>query len=218
MKGFVLLSSLSFASGLLADGGMLKSTKTISADIVELIAGREIPEHQMHIWIDREGLAMEVNGVPGKSPHLIHLFNYKKNKSWVVSPEGKRFCELPKREEDNKIVGGILSTSPCLGFESIKLRETMWNELLVTVWQCLKEQQVVATHYYSESYGIVVKEEGNDGLVRVLRDIQVADKVNVITHAEGVDSGFMPSENYRSVTVDEFFFAKRPLEQYLEKE
>jgi len=196
---------------------MLKSPKTISADIVELIAGREVPERRMRFWMNSQGLAMEIEGVPGKSPHLVHLFNYKEKKSWVVSPEGRRYCELPKQEDDERIVGGILSTRPCLGYDSLKSRTVEWSGLTVTVWQCRKAQETLATHYYSELYGIVVKEETRDGAVRELRNLQVADKVKLMTLAEGITGEFEPTQNYNNVTMNEFFFAKRPLEKYLEK-
>ena len=215
-KFFVLLSGLLLGGGLDAEEGMLRSSKTISADIVELIGGREVPEHQMHFWMNAQGLAMEVDGVPGKSPHLVHLFNYQEKKSWIVSSEGRRYCELAKREDNKRTAGGILSTRPCLGYDAVKSKTAEWNGLAVTVWQCRKAQEELATHYYSELYGIVVKEETRDGVVQELRNLQVADRVNLMTLAEGVTGEFVPLSSYRHVTINEFFFAKRPLEKYLE--
>lgn len=216
IMAFILLTCFPYGGGLSADEGMLKSSERISADIVELIAGREIRERQSHFWMSTLGLAMETKGTPGKSPRIVYLFNYKEKQSWIISPEGKRYCEVPKRANEKKIVGGILSTHPCLGYESLKIRETEWSGLIVTVWECRKQQQVLATQFYSELYGIVVREEASDGIVRELRNFEVADKVSAMTYAEGVSGEFKPDSTYRSVTLDEFFFAKRPLEKYLE--
>ena len=161
------------------------------------------------------GLVVETKGVPGKSPHLLYLYNYKEKMSWIISPEGQRYCLVPE-DEDADFSGGILSTEPCLGYERQKVKEFKWNKLPVTVWQCRLDKKNIGQHYYSRQYGLVVKEVGTDGVVREIRSIGNHNKLNEDLLKEGVTEGFRPVESYRAVTVSEFFFAKRPLEKYLE--
>ena len=215
-NGFVLTVLLTNYQVVTADEVMLKFDEILSADIVEQVSGREIREHRSHVWMSKHGLAVETKGVPGKSPRIIYLYNFKEDKSWIVSPEGQRYCELSKEENDSEINGGILSTKPCLGFESQKLQEMEWNDQVVTVWQCQAHQRDIAKHYYSTTYGVVVKEEAADGIIRELRDINRINGLDKDIGLEGMTNVFMPMSNYRTVTVNEFFFAKRPLEKYLE--
>jgi hypothetical protein len=109
----------------------------------------------------------------------------------------------------------MLSTKPCLGFEGHQLKEIEWSGQLVEVWQCQSKGKDLARHYYSLDIGIVVKEEGNDGVVRELRNINL-ENVSINDRLKGITSEFKPLQDYRSVTVNEFFFAKRPLEKYLD--
>jgi len=189
----------------------------LSADIVEEVSGREIREHRSHIWMGKAGLVVETKGIPGKSPRIVYVYSFAEDKSWIVSPEGKRYCELPKDDEESDIVGGILSTKPCLGLESEQLEETQWNDQVVSVWQCRKQESELGKHYYSPAYGVVVKEEGADGIIRELKHLDRLETAQMLQAVEGVSGDFTPVQDYRVVTVSEFLFGKRPLEKYLEK-
>lgn len=215
-NGLVLTVLITNYQVVAADEAMLKFDEILSADIIEEVSGREIRDHRSHVWISKQGLAVETKGVPGKVPRIIYLYNFKEDKSWIVSPEAKRYCELSKEDNDSDITGGILSTKPCLGYEGRKLRELEWNDQAVTVWQCQTQQRDIARHYYSTAYGVVVKEEAADGIVRELRGINSLKNIDKEVGVEGMTNEFMPLSGYRTVTVNEFFFAKRPLDKYLE--
>ena len=198
-----------------ASDGMLKIDGILSGNVVELVSGREILEHRSKFWMSKLGMVVETEGIPGKSPHLLYLYNYREKKSWIVSPKGRRYCLVPD-EEDAEFSGGILSTEPCLGYESQKLEEVEWNKQPVAVWQCTLDSKNIGRHFYSSKYGLVVKEEGADGVVREVRWMKNSASPDEVLLAKGVSEGFTPVEDYRAVTVSEFFFAKRPLEKYLE--
>lgn len=198
--------------------GMLRVKQPITADIVQLVGDNEMHEQRTHIWMSDLGLALESKGIPGEAPHLIYLYNYEDKKSWVITPEGKRYCELPEKEDQERFEGGILSTTPCLGFESVKKSETQWNDETVAVWECSKDKDVKQTQYYSERYGVVVMEDGHDGIVMELRNIEHAGELENSMSKNGFSVEFKPLADYRYVSLKEFFFAKRPLEKYLESE
>lgn len=206
---------MALSQAVCASDGMLKIEGVLSGNVIELVSGREILEHRSKFWMSKSGMAVETEGVPGKSPHLLYLYNYQERKSWIVSPKGRRYCVVPD-EKDVEFSGGILSTEPCLGYESHKLKEVEWNKLPVVVWQCSLDNKNIGRHYYSRKYGLVVKEEGADGVVRELRWIRNLTNPAEVLLAKGVTDGFTPVEDYRAVTISEFFFAKRPLEKYLE--
>ena len=208
-----VLMSISQTVG--ATDGMIKLDGILSGNVVELISGREVLEHRSKFWMSQLGMVVETEGVPGKSPHLLYLYNYQERKSWIVSPKGRRYCLVPE-EGDAEFSGGILSTEPCLGYESHKLKELEWNKLPVAVWQCTLDNKNIGRHYYSRKYGLVVKEEGVDGVVREVRWIKKVTNHDEDLLAKGVSEGFRPAADYRAVTVSEFFFAKRPLKKYLE--
>jgi len=214
----VLMSAILLAGAQRAYAGeaVVNLAGILSADIVEEVSGREIREHRSHVWIAKAGLVVETKGIPGKSPRIVYVYNFDEDKSWIVSPEGKRYCELSNDSDEAEIVGGILSTMPCLGLESEQLEETQWNDQVVSVWQCRKQQRELGKHYYSPSYGVVVKEEGADGIVRELKQLDRLEPEQMQEAVEGISGDFTPVKDYRAVTVNEFFFAKRPLEKYLE--
>jgi len=214
----VLMASILLASAQRASAGeaVVNLEGILSADIVEEVSGREIREHRSHVWMGKAGLVVETKGIPGKSPRIVYVYNFDEDKSWIVSPEGKRYCELAEDNDEADIVGGILSTKPCLGLESEQLEETQWNDQVVSVWQCRKQERELGKHYYSPSYGVVVKEEGADGIVRELKQLDNLETAQMQEAVEGISGDFTPVKDYRAVTVNEFFFAKRPLEKYLE--
>ena len=214
--GVAVALSLSVTHLVSAAELMVNFDGILSADIVEQVSGRDIREHGSHVWMSKKGLVVETQSVPGTRPRIIYLYNYQDNRSWIVSPEGKRYCELSSEEKDSDFNGGILSTKPCLGLDKSKLNEMEWNNQVVTVWQCQKQQRDIGKHYYSEKYGVVVREEGTDGIIRELRNLGSVNAKRLHEVAEGISSDFRPVKNYRSVTVREFFFAKRPLDKYLE--
>ena len=216
MNGLVVALSLSLVQVVSAAEVMVNFDGILSADIVEQVSGREIREHGSHVWMSKQGLMVETQGIPGKRPRIIYLNNYQENRSWVVSPEGKRYCELSKGGKNTDFNGGILSTKPCLGLDKSKLKELKWNNQLVTVWQCQTQQRDIGTHYYSEKFGVVVREEGADGIIRELKNLDSINTKRLHESAEGISNDFRPAKDYRSVTVNEFFFAKRPLDKYLE--
>jgi hypothetical protein len=198
--------------------GMSRVRQPISADIVQLVGDNEIHEQRTHIWMSDLGLALESKGIPGEAPHLIYLYNYENKKSWVITPEGRRYCELPVKDDQQRLEGGVLSTTPCLGFESVQKSETQWNDETVTVWECSKDKDAKQTQYYSERYGIVIMEDSHDGIVMELKNIKNASKLEQSMNKNGFSMEFKPLADYRYVSLKEFFFAKRPLEKYLEKE
>lgn len=216
MNGIVVTLFLSMVQVVSAAEVMVKFDGILSADIVEHVSGREIREHGSHVWMSKQGLVVETQGMPGRRPRIIYLYNYQQNRSWIVSPEGKRYCELSQEKNDSDFNGGILSTKPCLGLDKSKLKELEWNNQIVTVWQCQKQQRDIGIHYYSEKFGVVVREEGADGIIRELRNLDSVDAKRLHEAAAGISSDFRPVKDYRSVTVNEFFFAKRPLGKYLE--
>lgn len=162
---------------------------------------QQMIESQMnisHIGIRGESLSHSY----GESPHLIAIVNLKKNKSWLLSPKGKKYTVLrggsQEQETDEALAGGILTNTPCRGFakSEIQGREAFLGRETER-WICKEnENGKHVIQLYDPQLNTVIREESADGGIVELRDIK---------EGKQPESLYLPPQDYRKVSIKAFF-------------
>ncbi len=190
-------------------------TQPFSAKMVEYDNAANTVLSTGQLVVGKAGMRIESSGVPGTSPPTIYVQNFDTEQAWMMSPENRRYVELPMDEEDldtaeleHDTGSGFMGTEPCQGQSKEKKNSLHWQSLEVDVWRCTRAKGGNLVQYFSPLLGMVVREETQHGRIKELRQIQPS--------AEPVSTLFAPPEDYYKVSMEEYFSDRIKLKRFQE--
>lgn len=165
------------------------------------------------VYMSEFGVRVESDGMFGAEAGGYYVKNQMSNRAWLVRPSRKMYAELPEQsdQEHTGVSEGFMANKPCLE-SGAELRSkhvvgivTMLG-VPVVVWEC-EYTAIKARQYFSEHWGLVIKEELPNQMVTEFQSIQ---------EASWSEDFFKPSTLYTEVNLEDVVFMRPLLEGYAE--
>lgn len=185
---------------------------SLSAQRITYYAAQPDNFTKAKIWASAMGFREQAEIVPaGAGPDLVFVANFARQERWLLSPKAKKAVHLSGDEaafpSGPELAGGILTRLPCQGYDhALQLANEVYEGLNVEKWRCTHaDASVDATQRYARKPGVVVWEQGPDGIVTALREIRFEPQA---------DDLFVPPSDMRMLSLEEFYTGRRSLPRY----
>ena len=185
---------------------------SISATYREFHKGSGTELSKARVYLSPFGMRIEQK-IEGVKIAVYH--NFMTGQMWFLNHERAVMHEVPldlsaanqsNGVEETGFRLGFIDTEACSSLDGVKRSNVRWRGRQVSLWDCyLDPMKAVAMQHYDDSIGLVVRSEYVDGVVMQLEDLQ--DR-----HFD--KSYFVPSKNYRVVSMNELMTGALEIETY----
>jgi len=176
------------------------------------------------VQLSPQGLRVRQTGV-GNS--LEYLQNFTGEQLWLLdrarkilleATPGNEVFETSEHDDDtrhyvasvtNKPQSSLLALEPCIDLNAKFVGKAEWRSQQVQVYECrYAGGELYSNVFYSEKWGLVVREE---------RDDQTTDELINIKHAQFSKDHFIPPDYFNRTDFRELMIGAPELEKYLEE-